>query len=58
MVFTSVTIDSSYNIVVSMYDEAVATVEAGKYMIVKVVIGDSMSGSARITGTTTLEIID
>ena len=29
---------------------------AGKYMIVKVVIGDSTSGSARITGTTTLEI--
>lgn len=36
MVFTSVTIDSSYNIVVSMYDEAVATIEAGKYMIVVV----------------------
>ena len=34
MVFTSVTIDSSYNIVVSMYDEAVATIESGKYMIV------------------------
>ena len=28
----------------------------GKNMIVKVVIGDPMSGSARITGTTTLEI--
>lgn len=28
----------------------------GKNMIVKVVIGNSMSGSARITGTTTLEI--
>lgn len=36
MVFTSVTIDSSYNIVVSMYDEAVATIEAGQYMIVVV----------------------
>lgn len=36
MVFTSVTIDSSYNIVVSMYDEAVATIEAGEYMIVVV----------------------
>ena len=29
---------------------------AGNYMIVKVVIGDSTSGSAKITGTTTLEI--
>ena len=29
---------------------------AGKYMVVTVVIGDSTSGSARITGTTTLEI--
>lgn len=38
MVFTSVTIDGSYNIVVSMYDETVATIEAGKYMIV--VIGE------------------
>ena len=36
MVFTSVTIDSSYNIVVSMYDETVATIEAGEYMIVVV----------------------
>lgn len=36
MVFTSVTIDGSYNIVVSMYDETVATIEAGKYMIVVV----------------------
>ena len=36
MVFTNVTIDSSYNIVVSMYDEAVATIEAGEYMIVVV----------------------
>ena len=36
MVFTSMTIDSSYNIVVTMYDEAVATIEAGKYMIVVV----------------------
>ena len=34
MVFTSVTIDSSYNIVVSMYNETVATIEAGEYMIV------------------------
>ena len=36
MVFTSVTIDSSYNIVVSMYNETVATIEAGEYMIVVV----------------------
>lgn len=36
MVFTNVTIDSSYNIVVSMYNEAVATIEAGEYMIVVV----------------------
>ncbi len=36
MVFTNVMIDSSYNIVVSMYDEAVATIEAGEYMIVVV----------------------
>ena len=36
MVFTSVTIDSSYNIVVSMYNETMATIEAGKYMIVVV----------------------
>ena len=36
MVFTNVTIDSSYNIVVSMYDEVVATIEAGEYMIVVV----------------------
>lgn len=36
MVFTNVTIDSSYNIVVSMYDETVATIEAGEYMIVVV----------------------
>lgn len=36
MVFTSVMIDSSYNIVVSMYDETVTTIEAGKYMIVVV----------------------
>lgn len=39
MVFTSVMIDSSYNIVVSMYDETVTTIEAGKYMIV--VVGES-----------------
>lgn len=38
MVFTSVTIDSSYNIVVSMYDETVTAIEAGKYIIV--VIGE------------------
>lgn len=38
MVFTSVTIDSSYNIVVSMYDETVTTIEAGKYIII--VIGE------------------
>lgn len=38
MVFTNVTIDSSYNIVVSIYNETVATIEAGKYMIV--VIGE------------------
>ena len=31
---------------------------AGKNLIVKVVIGNSTSGSATITGTTTLEIID
>ena len=36
MVFTSVTIDGSYNIVVSMYNETVATIEAGEYMIVVV----------------------
>lgn len=36
MVFTNVTIDSSYNIVVSIYNETVATIEAGKYMIVVV----------------------
>ena len=36
MVLTSVTIDSSYNIVVSMYNETVATIEAGEYMIVVV----------------------
>ena len=36
MVITNVTIDSSYNIVVSMYDETVTTIEAGKYMIVVV----------------------
>ena len=36
MVFPSVTIDSSYNIVVSMYNETVATIEAGEYMIVVV----------------------
>ena len=36
MVFTSMTIDSSYNIVVSMYNETVATIEAGEYMIVVV----------------------
>ena len=36
MVFTNVTIDSSYNIVVSMYNETVATIEAGEYMIVVV----------------------
>lgn len=36
MVFTNVTIDSSYNIVVSMYNKTVATIEAGKYMIVVV----------------------
>ena len=36
MVFTNVTIDSSYNIVVSMYDETMATIEAGEYMIVVV----------------------
>lgn len=36
MVFTSVMIDSSYNIVVSMYNETVATIEAGEYMIVVV----------------------
>ena len=36
MIFTSVTIDSSYNIVVSMYNETVATIEAGEYMIVVV----------------------
>ena len=30
----------------------------GKNMVVTVVIGDPMSGSARITGTTTLEITD
>ena len=36
MVFTSVTIDSSYNIVVSMYNDTVATIEAGEYMIVVV----------------------
>ena len=36
MVFTSVTIDSSYNIVVSMYNETVATIEAGEYMVVVV----------------------
>lgn len=36
MVFTNVTIDSSYNIVVSIYKETVATIEAGEYMIVVV----------------------
>ena len=36
MILTSVTIDSSYNIVVSMYNETVATIEAGEYMIVVV----------------------
>ena len=36
MVFTNVTIDSSYNIVVSIYNETVATIEAGEYMIVVV----------------------
>lgn len=36
MVFTNMTIDSSYNIVVSMYNETVATIEAGEYMIVVV----------------------
>lgn len=36
MVFTNVTIDSSYNIVVSMYNETVTTIEAGEYMIVVV----------------------
>ena len=36
MVIANVTIDSSYNIVVSMYDETVTTIEAGKYMIVVV----------------------
>ena len=36
MIFTSVTIDGSYNIVVSMYDETITTIEAGKYMIVVV----------------------
>lgn len=36
MVFTNVTIDSGYNIVVSMYNETVATIEAGQYMIVVV----------------------
>lgn len=36
MVFTGVTIDSSYNIVISMYDETMTTIEAGKYMIVVV----------------------
>lgn len=38
MVIANVTIDGSYNIVVSMYDETVATIEAEKYMIV--VIGE------------------
>lgn len=38
MVIANITIDGSYNIVVSMYDETVATIEAGKYMIV--VIGE------------------
>ena len=38
MVIANITIDGSYNIVVSMYDETAATIEAGKYMIV--VIGE------------------
>ena len=38
MIIANVTIDSSYNIVVSMYDETVTTIEAEKYMIV--VIGE------------------
>ena len=36
MVIANITIDGSYNIVVSMYDETVTTIEAGKYMIVVV----------------------
>lgn len=39
MVYTNITIDSSYNIVVSIYDETITTIEAGKYMIV--VVGES-----------------
>lgn len=38
MVIANITIDGSYNIVVSMYDETVTTIETGKYMIV--VIGE------------------
>ena len=38
MVYTNMMIDSSYNIVISMYDETVTTIEAGKYIIV--VIGE------------------
>lgn len=36
MVFTNIVIDESYNIVVSMYNETMATIEAGKYIIVVV----------------------
>jgi hypothetical protein len=39
MVYANITIDNSYNIIVSIYDETITTIEAGKYVIV--VVGES-----------------
>lgn len=36
MIFANITVDGSYNVVISLYNESVTTIEAGKYLVVVV----------------------